>query len=255
MSASDVDRAAHDADKKIKQTADTAEKKYEQGKQEAEKKYEQGKQEAKELKNDFIQRLKEDGVKNPKGLWTVGFGPVFIAAVPLVSFISQPNGVLTTAVNGLIGGVGLFATAGKTSIVPQSGKVAALSSLFLIATYAFGGAFSAAAIDSGNEDGRDNSYPRKQTDSLTGLPLRLYSTAAHTIENFGAFGLAAALTQAIAPGDQQLINLLGLHVFTKLFVYGPTYIFNVGPARTISHIIATSAVTAVALKLIHKPLV
>lgn len=85
-------------------------------------------------------------------------------------------------------------------------------------TFAFGGAFSAAAIDSGVEGGRNNLAPRKQIPLLEGLPLRLNSLAQHTIENFPSFALAAALTQSIAPRDTELINLLGLHVLTKCLV-------------------------------------
>lgn len=47
------------------------------------------------------------------------------------------------------------------------------------------------------------------------------------MENFPAFALAAALTQVLAPSNQEVVNLLGFHVLAKLFVHYPAYIFNV----------------------------
>ncbi|QIX00747.1 hypothetical protein AMS68_006264 [Peltaster fructicola] len=261
MSAQDkgreADIKARESADKAKESArlakDAAEERLEQGKEKAEEVYQEGKEKAVELKNEFVQKLREDGVKNPQGLFMVGFGPVFVAAVPLVSFISG-SPVLTRVVDGAVSALGFVATAGKSSTVAQASKVVALAAGYTISTYAFGGAFSAAAIDAGNEEGRNNEVPRKQVSNLTGLPLRLHSLAAQTIENFPAFALAAALTQAIAPRDTELINLLGLHVLTKIFVYGPAYIANVGPLRTVAHIIATSSVVAVGLKLVNRPL-
>lgn len=86
------------------------------------------------------------------------------------------------------------------------------------ATYAFGSALSATAIDIGTENGRSNEAPRKQVPSLVGLPDRLFASTQHTLEHFGGFALVAGLAQAIAPADQSIINLLGLHVITKLAV-------------------------------------
>ena len=56
-----------------------------------------------------------------------------------------------------------------------------------------------------------------------------------------AFALAAALTQLMAPDDAQVVNLLGLHVMTKLLVYYPAYVGNVAVPRSVAHIGATSA--------------
>lgn len=71
----------------------------------------------------------------------------------------------------------------------------------------------------GNEKGRDNKEPRAQVQNLRGLPLRLHSAHYNMLEKFPGFALSAALAQAMAPGEQSLINLLGLHVISKVFVY------------------------------------
>lgn len=145
-------------------------------------------------------------------------GPVFLAMVPVTSWISQPGGFLEKGINGVIGGVGLLASAGASSAIAQSGKIAALAALYATVTYALTGAASAAGQAAGTEGGRDNNHPRKATQNLTGLPLRLYSAHYNLVEMFPGWAIAAALSQAIAPGDQHIINLLGLHVISKCFV-------------------------------------
>ena len=148
-----------------------------------------------------------------------GFGGIFLAAIPLTSWVTQPNGVLEKAVNGVCSSVAFLSSAGSNSKVSQGGKIAALSALYITMTYALSGAGSAAGVDAGNKEGRDNAHPRKQVKNLEGLPLRLHSAHYNLMEMFPGFALSAALTQALAPGDQQLINLLGLHVLSKVFLY------------------------------------
>lgn len=136
----------------------------------------------------------------------------------MTSFIAQPNGLLEKAVNGVCSSVAYIGSAGSTSRVAQTGKIAALSTLYIAMTYAFSGAASAAGVEASSEQGRDTEHPRSQLAELKGLPLRLYSAHANLMEMFGGFGLTAALAQAMAPGDQTLINLLGLHVISKVFM-------------------------------------
>lgn len=132
--------------------------------------------------------------------------------------MAQPNGILEKAVNGVCSSVAFLGTAGANSTVTQGGKIAALSTLYITMTYAFSGAASAAGVEAGTKEGRDNNHPRKQTQDLTGLPLRLHSAHYNLMEMFPGFALSAALAQTMAPGDQTLINLLGLHVLSKVFL-------------------------------------
>lgn len=126
--------------------------------------------------------------------------------------------MLEKVVNALCSGVAFVGSAGSSTTVSQKSKIAALSALYLTMTYAFSGAAGAAGVDAGNKEGRDNNYPRPQVQNLKGLPLRLHSAHYHMMEKFPGFVLAAALAQSMAPGDQGLINLLGLHVISKVFV-------------------------------------
>lgn len=87
--------------------------------------------------------------------------------------------------------------------------------------------------------------PRAHIDKLHGFPLRLRSAHYHLLEMFPGFALAAALAQALAPNNQQIANLLGLHVLAKLGVHYPSYLLNVTPTRSLAHLVATASVVNV----------
>lgn len=155
--------------------------------------------------------------ENPSGLLLTGFSALFLAAIPLTSYITQPNSIFEKSLNGL--------TSTLTHLIPSSSptsstnKIATLATLYLTVTYALSGAASAAGINSAYAEGRDNNYPRKQVVGLKeGLPLRLYSAHYHLMEMFPGWAVVAALAQGIAPRDQGVVNLLGLHVVVKCFV-------------------------------------
>jgi uncharacterized MAPEG superfamily protein len=155
---------------------------------------------------------------NPKGLAVAALGPAFLALIPVTSWITQPGGFLEKAVNGVIGSVGLLASAGASSHIAQGGKIAALAAIYATVTYALTGAASAGGQDAGTPGGRSNEHPRAAYANLRGLPLRLYSAHYHLMEMFPGWAIAAGLAQVIAPNDQAIINLLGLHVIAKVFV-------------------------------------
>lgn len=77
----------------------------------------------------------------------------------------------------------------------------------------------------------------------------MFSAHYGLMENFGAYALAAALAQYLAPNDQEIINLLGYNALIKLFVYYPAYIFDIAPPRTLSHVSANAAVINVLWRL------
>ena len=69
------------------------------------------------------------------------------------------------------------------------------------------------------------------------------------MEMFPGFVLAAALTQTMAPKNQQLLNLLGLHVLAKCALFYPAYLLNIALPRTLAHVLATGAVVNVCWRL------
>lgn len=77
----------------------------------------------------------------------------------------------------------------------------------------------------------------------------MWSAHYNILEMFPGFALAAALAQATAPANEQLVSLLGLHVLLKAFVYYPAYLFDVAPLRSVAHLGATASVIGVAWKI------
>jgi len=158
---------------------------------------------------------------NPTALRPSPFVPlVFIASIPITSFLTAPGGIAETLVNGTINAL-FFRT------VAPAGKLAALSTLYFIGTYVFAAAGSVSGLASGHKDGRSNAQPRAHISELTGLPLRLYSAHVHMMEHLAGFALMAGLAAGRTPSADPLANtlagrevvaLLGMHVLLKLFV-------------------------------------
>jgi uncharacterized MAPEG superfamily protein len=84
---------------------------------------------------------------------------------------------------------------------------------------------------------------------MIGLPLRMRSAHYNLMEIFPGFALSAALAQTLAPKNQQVLKLLGLHVLLKCFAYYPFYLLKMGAPRTLSHVFATGASINVAWRL------
>ena len=61
-------------------------------------------------------------------------------------------------------------------------------------------------------------------------------SAHYNLEMFPYYALATALTQTMAPRNQQLIKLLKLHVLAKAFVFYRCYLLNWAPLRATSHV-------------------
>lgn len=99
------------------------------------------------------------------------------------------------------------------------------------------------------QDGLDSNTPRQHLTQMRGLPLRLFSAHTNLMETFPSFAVAAALTQALAPKNQVLVNLLGFHVIAKVFVFYPMYVLDIPPPRTFAHIFGISSVLNVCWRL------
>lgn len=201
---------------------------------------------------------------NPSGAIILAAAPMYLALVPLTSYLTKPDSIcqsLTHALIKLLPGVGVSSiTAGRA--------IPALSALYLFWTFGASGAASAAGQAMSREEGFDNDHPRKHVHNMDGFPLRLRSAHYALMENFPgtdyvlvslmtvmrltavvAFALAAALAQILAPNDAQIVNLLGFHVMAKLLVHYPSYLSNIALPRTVAHISATSALVNVCWRL------
>lgn len=171
--------------------------------------------------------------------------PMYIALVPVTSYLTAPESICQSLVHALIK---LLPGISTTSIT--SGRaIPALSALYLFWTFGASGAISGAGQAMGRREGLDNDHPRKYVHELQGLPLRLRSAHYALMENFPAFALAAALAQIMAPNDAQIVNLLGFHVMAKLMVHYPAYVSNLAVPRTLAHLSATAALVNVCWRL------
>lgn len=82
--------------------------------------------------------------------------PVFLAAIPVTSWLAQPNGVLEKLVNGLLSTTTYIFTAGSSSTISPAATIPALSAIYIFFTFGFTGAASAGAQAAGTRGGRDN---------------------------------------------------------------------------------------------------
>ncbi|KAF1921307.1 hypothetical protein BDU57DRAFT_45734 [Ampelomyces quisqualis] len=183
----------------------------------------------------------DNGVVNPSGAFVMAAAPMYLAFIPVTTYLTKPNSIIQSLTHALIK---LLPGVAPTAIT--SGRaIPALSALYLFWTFGASGALSAGGQAMGRAQGLDNAHPRKHVGSLSGLPLRLRSAHYALMENFPAFALAAALAQILAPNDAQIVNLLGYHVIAKLLVHYPAYLANVAVPRTLAHISATAALVNV----------
>lgn len=153
----------------------------------------------------------------------------------MASRIAAPNGIVQKLTENAIS----FAI---RSNVASDRAIPALSLVYAFWTFAGSGALSVAGQAMSRSAGLDNDHPRKHRSEMTGLPLRLMSAHHALVEIFPLFATAACFAQVISPGDQQIKNLLGLHVLMKTFVFYPAYVTGIAPVRSLSHLLAISAI-------------
>jgi hypothetical protein len=117
---------------------------------------------------------------NPSGAIILAAAPMYLALVPLTSYLTKPDSIcqsLTHALIKLLPGVGVSSiTAGRA--------IPALSALYLFWTFGASGAASAAGQAMSREEGFDNDHPRKHVHNMDGFPLRLRSAHYALMENF-----------------------------------------------------------------------
>lgn len=179
--------------------------------------------------------------QNTSGALVAAASGLYVAGIPLTSWLAQPGGMLEKLTNAIVRTITGNSTTDRA--------VPALAALYLFWTFGVSGACSAAGQAMARQEGLDSSAPRQYLNQMRGLPLRLFSAHSNLMETFPSFAVAAALTQALAPNNQVLVNLLGFHVIAKVFVFYPMYLLDVPPPRTFSHIFGISSVLNVCWQL------
>ncbi|OQE40022.1 hypothetical protein PENCOP_c006G04241 [Penicillium coprophilum] len=175
---------------------------------------------------------------NPSGIFLAATGPLYIAFAPVAATITKPGStvqkLIETVVDYTVG-----------SDVVSSRAIPALAVLYAFWTFAGSGSLSVAGQAMSRSHGLDNDHPRKHRVNMDGLPLRLMSAHHSLIEIFPLFATGACLAQVLDPSNQQILNLLGLHVLLKVLVFYPSYVVGFAPTRTLSHVLSVSAIIRV----------
>jgi hypothetical protein len=151
---------------------------------------------------------------SPSSLYMATFGPVFMAAVLPTSYITAPGGLVQTHIET---GVKFVPGATSDRVIPSLGAI------YIFWTFALSGLICTVGQAAALPEGVDDHEPRKHVKNLVVLPLSMRSATCSRMEMFLGFALTAALDQAMAPKSQQIVNLLGLHVFWQCFVFYPCY--------------------------------
>ncbi|KAK7909071.1 hypothetical protein PG985_014949 [Apiospora marii] len=187
---------------------------------------------------------------NPKGIYSGLMFLSYLGLIPLTDYVARTGALqylVRTTVSLLPGCAPIAADANNT--IAAQGMIPALAALYLFVSHGVTGALSGAGQTMARPEGLDLSHSRRHLGHLAGFPLRLYSAHQNLMENFPAWALGAALTQALRPDDAHLVSLLGLHVLAKVFVYYPAYLANVPSVRGPTHLFANAAAINVCWKL------
>jgi uncharacterized MAPEG superfamily protein len=153
---------------------------------------------------------------NPSGL-LIGpiFTPLYLAFVPLTSYLTRPGpGLLNSTLNALT--YRMIPSLPKP--LPDSARIPALAALYTFVAFGATGAFSAGGQAAGRAEGLDNNEPRTHHAQLRGLPGRLRAAHLHLCENFAAWAVSAGLAVALGQGgDAHIEGLLKLVVVLKCY--------------------------------------
>ncbi|KAJ5198973.1 hypothetical protein N7491_000461 [Penicillium cf. griseofulvum] len=179
-----------------------------------------------------------NGINNLSGIFLAATGPVYLALAPVAAAITKPESTVQNLIETVVD-----YTVG--SDVASSRAIPALAVIYAFWTFAGSSSLSIAGQAMSRPQGFDNDHPRKHRGKMEGLPLRLMSAHHSLIENFSLFATGACLAQVLAPTDQQILNLLGLHVLLKVFVFYPSYVVGFAPTRSLSHLLSISAIIMV----------
>ncbi|KAJ5270569.1 hypothetical protein N7497_008661 [Penicillium chrysogenum] len=179
-----------------------------------------------------------NGINNPSGIFLAATGPAYVAFAPVAVAITKPESTVQKLIETVID-----YTVG--SDVASGRAIPALTVLYAFWTFAGSGSLSVAGQAMSRPNGLDNDHPRKHRGNMEGLPLRLMSAHHSLVEIFPLFAAGACLAQVLAPGDQQILNLLGLHVLLKVFAFYPSYVVGFAPIRSLAHLLSVSAMVKV----------
>ncbi|KAJ6535123.1 hypothetical protein B0H19DRAFT_1185026 [Mycena capillaripes] len=173
----------------------------------------------------------------------------YISAIPLISFLAAPSGPGATFLTPLLSHALRRVSNDASTLETDPRKAIALLTVFYMFTlYVCSAVMSATAQLLGNKVGYKNREPRLNKRNLpAGLPNRMVATHEALYDIFPAYAITAALASSsslppsLSPSTAKVINALVLHVFIKLAIFSPAYLFDVDTVRSYSHMCAVAA--------------
>ncbi|KAF8213980.1 hypothetical protein K438DRAFT_1956081 [Mycena galopus ATCC 62051] len=175
----------------------------------------------------------------------------YLSAIPLLRFLSSPTGFGGRILTPLLSSALKKVSNGASSVESSPQKAVALLTLFYVfVIFILSAIMSAEAQLLGNKTGYKNKEPRlNKRNVTTGLPHRMISTHEALYDIFPAYAVAVALFVSTSTGPltfstsaSTALNALVLHVVLKLFVFTPSYLLDVDPVRTYSHMCSVAAI-------------
>ncbi|KAJ6510977.1 hypothetical protein C8R45DRAFT_399975 [Mycena sanguinolenta] len=168
----------------------------------------------------------------------------YLSTIPVLSFLSSPTGPISQVLAPLLSSALHCASKGVSSIEESPQRAVALLTLFYVfAVFILSAIMSVMGQLLGNEEGYKNKEPRMNKRNISsGLPHRMIATHEALYDTFPVYAIAAALFVSVPSSPSTSLNALILHVFLKLFVYAPCYLFDIDLVRSYSHMCAVGAV-------------
>ncbi|KAJ7248874.1 hypothetical protein B0H12DRAFT_1123151 [Mycena haematopus] len=173
----------------------------------------------------------------------------YISTIPILNFLSSPTGLVSQVLTPLLSIALHCVSNGTLSMERNPDKAVALLTLFYAsAVFILSAIVSVSGQLLGTEEGYKNKEPRIVKRTIpSGFPHRMIATHEALCETFPVFAISAALLFSAFTGSSTLsapsvstsLNALVLHVFLKLFVYTPAYLFDFDLVRSNAHMHAS----------------
>ncbi|KAJ7758034.1 hypothetical protein B0H16DRAFT_1689477 [Mycena metata] len=164
----------------------------------------------------------------------------YLFSIPILVALSAPSGIAAKFLTPLLAVALRKVSHGATTLEDSPQKaIVLLTGFYVVLVHIFSGIMSATGQLLGNETGYKNKEPRANKRGIsTGLPHRMIATHEALYDIFPAYAVTAALVAVSLTSKSSTvpINGLVLHVFFKIVVYSPAYLFDADIVRSYSHL-------------------
>ncbi|KAJ7040569.1 hypothetical protein C8F04DRAFT_1391708 [Mycena alexandri] len=169
----------------------------------------------------------------------------YFSPFPILIALSAPSGIAAKFLTPLLAVALRKVSHGATTLEDSPQKaIVLLTGFYMVLVYIFSATMSGTGQLLGNKTGYQNKEPRASKRSVSsGLPHRMIATHEALYDIFPAYAVTAALVVASLTSKSSTVSINGLvlHVFFKIAVYSPAYLFDVDIVRSYSHMCSISA--------------